>query len=108
MHNHVSSHPPARQESPSAPIVEDTNKRENDGATEEVSSKHARRVPDATTSAPDTLEPLAASPGNPPPFYLGPETGDFGAAACQSPAGMPNHSPDSSPRLPRAATAQTQ
>ena len=63
---------PRRQESPNAPMVEGTKKRDNETVTEEVGSKHARRAPDVSNSPPKTFEPDTTSPV---------KMGDFGAAA---------------------------
>lgn len=68
----MTSSPPGRQESPNAPMVEGTKKRDNETVTEEVGSKHARRAPDVSNSPPKTFEPDTTSPV---------KMGDFGAAA---------------------------
>ena len=68
----MTSSPPGRQESPNAPMVEGTKKRDNETVTEEVGSKHARGTPDVSNSPPKTFEPDTTSPV---------KMGDFGAAA---------------------------
>jgi len=98
--------PPGRQESPNAPMVEGTKKRDNETVTEEVGSKHARRAPDVSNSPPKTFEPDTISPVK-VPWGLGTELGDFGAAAPLDKLPYPARSPPNSSPPPRLRAAQS-
>ena len=70
-----------RQESPSAPIIEATKKRDIETVTEVVGTKHARRAPDESSTSPKTIEPDTAQQFAPPWGVEAQELGDFGAPA---------------------------
>ena len=72
---------PGRQESPSAPIIEATKKRDIETVTEVVGTKHARRAPDESSTSPKTIEPDTTQQFSPPWGVEAQELGDFGAPA---------------------------
>jgi len=65
------------QESPSAPIIEATKKRDIETVTEVVGTKHARRAPDESSTSPKTIEPDTTQQFSPPWGVEAQELGDF-------------------------------